>query len=74
MQEELDTNDVVLQQRQINELTSGRNKLTANGKPENRQRCYVSAVSVVFFLLLALAGLCLWMLRLLGVLENPFAL
>lgn len=37
------------------------------GKPDNRQRCHVGALSVILWLLLPLAALSLWMLRLLGI-------
>lgn len=66
MKEELDPNEDVLQGRQIRALTDGRSV--------NRQRSYVCEPVVVLFLLLALAGLCVWMLRLLGVLQHPFSL
>lgn len=66
MNEELPRNDDVLHNRQIHTLTN------ALGRVENRQRCYVSTVPIAFFMLLAVAGLCLWLLRLLGIIPLPF--
>lgn len=66
MNEELPRNDEVLHTRQINTLTN------ATGRVQNRQRCYVSTVPIAFFMLLAVAGLCLWLLRLLNIIPMPF--
>lgn len=66
MKEELPRNDDVLHNRQMHTLTN-----TA-GRPVNGRRCYVSTLPIAFFLLLAVAGLCLWLLRLLGIIPLPF--
>ena len=42
------------------------------GCTRNRQRCYVSAPTIILWMLLATAALHLWLLRLLGVIELPF--
>lgn len=66
MKEELPKNPDVLHKRQIHTITS------AIGRPVNRQRCYVSAGPLILCMLPALAGLCLWLLRLLGLVQLPF--
>ncbi|MBQ2814523.1 MAG: hypothetical protein IJE66_05920 [Akkermansia sp.] len=42
------------------------------GRTRNRQRHYVSAAGIVFWMLLAAICLHLWVLRMLGVIELPF--
>lgn len=66
MREDLPKNDEVLHDKQIVTLTS------AAGRPVNRQRSYVSAAPIIFFMLLALAALNLWLLRLLNLVTLPF--
>lgn len=61
MNEELSPNEDVIRDRQTQKVVSNR------GRTVNRQRRYVSAGAVIFWLCLALAGLCLWLLKLLGV-------
>lgn len=66
MNEELPKNDDVLHEKQIITLTQG------GGRVPNRQRCYVSSIPICFFMLLAIAGLSLWLLRLLNLIPLPF--
>lgn len=44
----------------------------SRGRTQNRPRCYVSAPTIILWMLLATAALHLWLLRLLGVIELPF--
>ncbi len=61
MKEELSKNDEVVFIQQNKRVMAG------GGNVENESHCAVHPASVIAWLLLALAGLCLWMLRLLGV-------
>lgn len=60
MKEELPRNEDIVFTQQNERVKRSR------GKISNTQRRYVSAGAVILWLLLALAGLCLWALRLLG--------
>lgn len=63
MREELPKNeDVIFNQQNARVKTS-------RGNPINRQRRYVSAGWLIVWYLLALAAICLWTLRLLGVIS-----
>ena len=44
----------------------------SRGRTQNRPLCYVSAPTIILWMLLATAALHLWLLRLLGVIELPF--
>lgn len=66
MKEELPINQDIVREKQTNTV------INCTGRPVNRQRRYVGAASLIFILLLPLGALCLWMLRLLGVIGLPF--
>lgn len=66
MKEELPINQDVVRDKQTNTV------INSPGRPVNRQRRYVGAGSLIVVLLLPLAALCLWMLRLLGIIGLPF--
>lgn len=66
MKEELPINEDVVRDKQTQTV------INSPGRPVNRQRRYVGAGSLIFVLLLPLGALCLWMLRLLGVIDLPF--
>lgn len=66
MQEELSINEEVVRDKQTASV------INSVGRPENRQRRYVSAGSLIAILLLPLAALCVWLLRLLGIIGLPF--
>lgn len=66
MKEELPINQDVVRDKQTQTV------INSPGHPINRQRRYVGAPSLIFFLLLPLGALCLWMLRLLGVIGLLF--
>lgn len=68
MKEELSINEEVVRDKQTASV------INSVGRPENIRRRYVSAGWLIFILLLPLATLCLWMLRLLGVIGLPFEL
>ncbi len=63
MKEELPRNEEVIFDRQISLVVDNQ------GNTENKQRRYVRAGWLIFWLLLALVSLCLWLMRLLGVLN-----
>ena len=63
---ELPKNEDVIIARQSDVIVQNR------GSASNIQRCYVSAGSVVAWLLFALLGLNLWVLRLLDIYRLPF--
>ncbi len=65
MREEMSKNEDVVFTRQNDRVKNNR------GNVENTQRRYVSAAGVIIALSLVLASLCLWLLRLLGVVELP---
>lgn len=66
MKAELPKNEDVVFRQQNEKVVNSR------GNAENRQRRYVSAPWLIFWLLLPLLSLCLWLLRLLRVAELPF--
>lgn len=63
MNEDLPTNIDVIVKKQKEKVKSGQ---------KNRQRCYVSAPWLIFWLLLATLSLSLWLLRLLDMSLLPF--
>ncbi len=60
MKEELPRNEDIVFAKQNEKVKRSR------GRANNTHRRYVSAGAVIVWLLLALAGLCLWALHLLG--------
>lgn len=66
MRAELPKNEDVVFRQQNEKVVNSR------GNAENRQRRYVSAPSLIFWLLLALLSLSLWLLRLLNLVDLPF--
>ncbi len=66
MNEELPRNEDSIFTRQNQQVKANR------GRTRNRQRRYVSAAGIVFWMLLAAVSLHLWILRMLGVIELPF--
>lgn len=66
MNEELPRNEDSIFNRQNQRVKENR------GRTRNRQRHYVSAAGIVFWMLLAAICLHLWVLRMLGVIELPF--
>lgn len=66
MRAELPKNEDVVFRQQNEKVVQSR------GNAENRQRRYVSAPWLVFWLLLALLSLSLWLARLLHFIELPF--
>lgn len=65
MKEELSKNEDIVFTRQNDKVKNNR------GNAENIQRRYVNSTAIIAGLLLAVAMLCLWMLRLLDVVSLP---
>lgn len=66
MHEELPKNEDTIFDLQTKKVKRSR------GHTRNCQRCYVSAVGLIMWMLIAMVCLELWLLRLLHVIELPF--
>lgn len=66
MNEELPRNEDSIFNRQNQRVKENR------GRTRNRQRRYVSASGIIFWMLLAAVSLHFWILKLLGVIALPF--
>lgn len=63
MREEMDKNEDLVHDIQVQKVKDAR------GTPENTQRRYVNAWSIVLWHFCALVAVCFWLLRLLGVVD-----